>query len=225
MRHGVQEISRDWQAPLDFCDLIVQVADDLASLDTADLTFFAEPYPGHWRSIGVNMARALPGLLTVRHSASRACERASSGVHNRLMPNIATVLKAEIVRLARKELRGQIDPLKKSLSASRAEVAALKRKVVDLERQIRHASRVQSEVAAVPEPELLGADDVSRFRFRAGGMVSNRKRLGLSASDFGLLVGASGQSVYAWEQGKARPRGKNLAAIVALRGIGKREVV
>jgi transcriptional regulator with XRE-family HTH domain len=54
---------------------------------------------------------------------------------------------------------------------------------------------------------------------------SNRKRLGLSAADFGLLVGASGQSVYAWEQGKARPRGKNLAAIAALRGVGKREVV
>jgi DNA-binding transcriptional regulator YiaG len=56
-------------------------------------------------------------------------------------------------------------------------------------------------------------------------MASNRKRLGLSAADFGLLVGASGQSVYAWEQGKARPRGKNLAAIAALRGVGKREVV
>ncbi len=62
------------------------------------------------------------------------------------------------------------------------------------------------------------------FRFRASGMASNRKRLGLSAADFGLLVGASGQSVYAWEQGKARPRGKSLAAIAALRGIGKREV-
>lgn len=56
-------------------------------------------------------------------------------------------------------------------------------------------------------------------------MASNRKRLGLSAADFGLLVGASGLSEYAWEQGKGRPRGKNLAAIAALRGVGKREVV
>ena len=140
------------------------------------------------------------------------------------MPNIATVLKAEVVRLARKELREQVDPLRKSLSASRAEVAALKRKVSDLERQIRHASRVLPDVPAVPQAELSSAEDVSRFRFRAGGMASNRKRLGLSASDFGLLVGASGQSVYAWEQGNARPRGKSLAAIAALRGIGKREV-
>ena len=62
------------------------------------------------------------------------------------------------------------------------------------------------------------------FRFRAQGMASNRKRLKLSAEDFGLLVGAMGQSIYAWESGKSEPRPKNLAAIAALRGIGKREV-
>jgi DNA-binding transcriptional regulator YiaG len=55
-------------------------------------------------------------------------------------------------------------------------------------------------------------------------MAANRKRLGLSAADFGLLVGATGQSIYAWETGKAKPRPKALAAIAALRGIGKREV-
>ena len=62
------------------------------------------------------------------------------------------------------------------------------------------------------------------LRFRAEGMLSNRKRLGLSAADFGLLVGATGQSVYSWEQGKSKPRAKALAAIAALRGVGKREV-
>ena len=55
-------------------------------------------------------------------------------------------------------------------------------------------------------------------------MASNRKRLGLSAADFGLLVGATGQSVYSWEAGKSKPRAGALAAIAALRGIGKREV-
>lgn len=55
-------------------------------------------------------------------------------------------------------------------------------------------------------------------------MASNRKRLGLSAHDFGLLIGTTGQSVYAWEQGKSKPRAANLTAIAALRGMGKREV-
>jgi len=37
-------------------------------------------------------------------------------------------------------------------------------------------------------------------------------------------VGATGQSIYAWEAGKAKPRPQALASIAALRGIGKREV-
>lgn len=55
-------------------------------------------------------------------------------------------------------------------------------------------------------------------------MAANRERLELSAADFGLLVGATGQSIYAWGSGKARRRPGALAAIAALRGIGKREV-
>ena len=47
--------------------------------------------------------------------------------------------------------------------------------------------------------------------------------LGLSAQAFGDLIGASGQSVYKWEEGKTRPRAKNLPAIAALRTMGKKE--
>jgi len=138
------------------------------------------------------------------------------------MPNIASVLKAEIVRLARKELRSEVDSIRKALAAARAESAALKRRVSELERSVRQSARAAPARPPSPTAVEEGAD---KFRFRASGMASNRKRLGLSAADFGLLVGASGQSVYAWEQGNARPRGKNLAAIAALRGVGKREVV
>jgi DNA-binding transcriptional regulator YiaG len=142
------------------------------------------------------------------------------------MPNIASVLKAEIVRLARKELRSEVDSIRKALVAARAESAALKRRVSELERSVRQSARAAHARSPSPSPSAVEeADGADKFRFRASGMASNRKRLGLSAADFGLLVGASGQSVYAWEQGKARPRGRNLAAIAALRGIGKREVV
>ena len=157
--------------------------------------------------------------------AVRCLQRAvPSAWHNRSMPNIASVLKAEIVRLARKELRGEVDSIRKALAAARAESAALKRRVGELERSVRQSARAAPARPPSP-PAGKEADGADKFRFRASGMASNRKRLGLSAADFGLLVGASGQSVYAWEQGKARPRGKNLAAIAALRGVGKREVV
>lgn len=140
------------------------------------------------------------------------------------MPNIASVLKAEIVRLARKELRGQVDALRKSQAASRAEVLALKRRVGELEKAIKQAQRTGARAARASEPPASDDVEAGRLRFRAAGMASNRRRLGLSAADFGLLVGASGQSVYAWEQGKAKPRGGHLAAIASLRSIGKREV-
>ena len=39
----------------------------------------------------------------------------------------------------------------------------------------------------------------------------------------GVLLGASGQSVYKWEDGKARPRAKHLPAIAALRTLGKKQ--
>jgi DNA-binding XRE family transcriptional regulator len=64
---------------------------------------------------------------------------------------------------------------------------------------------------------------VRTLRFTAKGLASQRSRLGLSAHECGLLVGASGQSIYNWEDGKARPRAKHLQALAALRGMGKKE--
>ena len=39
------------------------------------------------------------------------------------------------------------------------------------------------------------------------------------------VVGVTGQTVYNWEQGKSKPRDEQLAALVAVRELGKREAV
>jgi len=144
------------------------------------------------------------------------------------MPNIATVFKSEIARLARKELRANTDGLRKTVAAQRSEIANLKRQVQALEsvvkRLAKSADAAQGHSTPRAADESAGTAESSGLRFRAAGMAANRKRLGLSAADFGLLVGATGQSIYAWEAGKAKPRPQALAAIAALRGIGKREV-
>lgn len=144
-----------------------------------------------------------------------------------LMTNIATVLKSEISRIARKQSRVEVEALKKAASANRAEIAALKRRLLDLERAVKALTKTQ--LASVRQKAAAGndeaeADSMATTRFNAKGMASNRKRLGLTASDFGLLIGTTEQSVYAWERGKTQPRAKSLAAIAALRGMGKREV-
>ena len=133
------------------------------------------------------------------------------------MTNLASLLKNEIARVARKEVRAQTHGLKKAVATYRAEIAALKRRAAELEQQLRR----QSKARAVPDG--AEADAPKALRFTAKGLASQRKRLGLSAHDCGLLVGASGQSIYNWEDGSARPRARNLQAVAALRTMGKKE--
>ncbi len=140
------------------------------------------------------------------------------------MPNIASVLKSEITRIARKEIRGELESLKKSVGSYRSEIAALKRRAQSLEQALK---RVQKSMPkAGPLPNSLPIEGAGKtLRFSAKGLASQRQRLGLSADAVGMLVGASGQSVYNWEAGKARPRAIHLAAIAALRGLSKTQAV
>ncbi len=49
--------------------------------------------------------------------------------------------------------------------------------------------------------------------------------MGLSAADYATLVGVGAQTIYNWEQGKSKPRVQQLAALLAVRSLGKREAV
>ena len=135
------------------------------------------------------------------------------------MPNIASVLKLEIARIARKEVRAQTLGLKKIVTAGRSEIAALKRRSAKLEQEVRRfRRRAGSDRSAADAGQSPKAP-----RFSAKSLASQRRRLQLSAQDCGLLIGASSQSVYNWEQGKARPQERHIRAIAALRSLGKRE--
>ena len=103
--------------------------------------------------------------------------------------------------------------------AHRAEIAALKRLTLAPEQELRRLNKARAKVAPVVAMEVSPQE----VRFSAKGLASQRQRLALSADDCGLLLGASGQSIYNWEQGKARPQAKHLPAIAALRAMGKRE--
>ena len=133
------------------------------------------------------------------------------------MPNIASLLKEEILRLARKEIRNETAGLKKASATYRAEIAALKRRVTDLERQVGRVGKLAAKATQEAAP-----DAETKLRFSAKGLAKHRQRLGLSAADLGALLGVTAQSVYNWETGKTRPRDEQVAAIAALRAMGKR---
>jgi DNA-binding transcriptional regulator YiaG len=136
--------------------------------------------------------------------------------HNAGMPNIASILKSEIARVARKEIRAEVETLKKAVGTYRSEIAALKRRAQALEKALKQSQKSQ------PKPEPIEVAETGKaMRFSAKGLAKHRQRLGLSADAIGLLIGASGQSIYNWEDGKARPRASHLSAIAALRGLSK----
>jgi DNA-binding transcriptional regulator YiaG len=134
--------------------------------------------------------------------------------------NIATVLKNEISRVARKEVRNETQQLKKSVVHYRTEIAALKRRVAELER----ATKRDRKAPGKPALAAQSTEKPQRMTFSASGLAAQRKKLGLSANEMGALVGVTGQSIYKWEQGKAKPRAAQLMTLRAMRGLGKKAV-
>jgi len=132
------------------------------------------------------------------------------------MTQLATALKHEIRRLARKEIKAQTGHTAKAVAQYRREIAKLKRQLQVQEKRI---AFLQSQLgkAAAPTTELNGS------RFSARSAKAQRRRTGLSAADYAKLVGVSPLTIYNWENGKSRPRQEQFAALVAVRGLGKRE--
>jgi DNA-binding transcriptional regulator YiaG len=135
------------------------------------------------------------------------------------MASIGTTLRQEISRLARREIRGQVQAIKKASAQYRRHIAALKRQVATLERRVAAFLRQTLERPSAAK----SSPTASKVRFVPKGLRAQRGRLGLSAADYGRLAGVSAQSIYNWEQGHATPRAEQLAALAALRSIGTRE--
>lgn len=135
------------------------------------------------------------------------------------MANIATLLKEEISRLSRRQVRTLVEATRKATAQHRRHIAALKRQVTKLERQV---ALLERRVLTTPPARTAEADG-KRIRFVAKGLRSQRARLGMSASDYGKLIGVTAQTVYNWERGAAIPRHGQLTSLAAVRGIGKRE--
>jgi DNA-binding transcriptional regulator YiaG len=137
------------------------------------------------------------------------------------MPNLASVLKDEIRRLARREIRSQVAVTKRAATQHRRDIAELKRLVKDLSKRVgfleaQEKKRVKKPVAEAPSGQV---------RFSPRWLKVHREKLGLSAADYGRLVGVSGLTIYNWEGGKAKPRREKVGVLAAMRGLGKREAL
>jgi DNA-binding transcriptional regulator YiaG len=133
------------------------------------------------------------------------------------MADVGGVLRQEIVRLARRELRAELAPFKKARAEQRQAIALLKREVKQLQQAVasRRKGGLSLKVAAAP------ATGATNLRFVAKGLKAQRARLGLSATDYGKLVGVSHQTVRNWEEGVSKPSASDLVLIDGLRRTSK----
>jgi len=130
------------------------------------------------------------------------------------------VINEQIRRLARREIKSNTKSVKKSTTKYRHSIATLKQQMATLTKRLAYVERQLSKAPAA------AAEAPEKGRFRAIGVKAHRSKLGLSANEYGKLVGVSGLTIYNWESGKARPRNRETAAKwLAIRGLGKKEAL
>ena len=135
------------------------------------------------------------------------------------MPNFAQSIKNEITRLARREIRSQTLSLRKSSLQHRKEIAELKRQAAELKTEVKRLGKLCSGGISPQKAQ----DETVTHRFSAKSVIAQRKRLGISANDFGKLIGVSGVTIYAWEQGRSHPRKAQVKALGSVRAFGKKQ--
>ena len=95
------------------------------------------------------------------------------------MSTFAASFKAEVVRLARKEAKAAVTPIKKPSGSNRKALVDLKRRVATLEKECR---RLGGLLAKVPQPKTEPAEG-QKARITAKGLRSLRRKLGLTGEE------------------------------------------
>ena len=144
------------------------------------------------------------------------------------MNTFSNAFRAEVVRMARKELKPELQGMRKTITSHRSEIAALKREVKALTSQLKATQR---QVKVVDEPKTkTGIEDSAlrkprQIHFNAQALVEKRAALGLTQKEMAQLLGASALSVYKWESGQVHPRAAQLERIAEVLKLGKRKAL
>ena len=135
--------------------------------------------------------------------------------------SLVNELKAEITRLARKEIKKELGPVKKVNANQRGYIADLRKEIADLQKEV---ARLKREGArTVPAVEKAPS---RKFWITGKGVKSLREKLQLTQGALAELAGVSVQSVVNWESrtGKIAFRKPETAArMQEIRGMTKRE--
>lgn len=151
------------------------------------------------------------------------------------MTSFADSLKREIARVARKELRDEITSLRKTTSAQRLEISAVKKQLHAMQSRLRQLEKSNSQTPKVPKsPNPLDGGSsaaISKGKpgrkviFTAERLKTQRARLGFTQDQMARLLEVSALSIWKWESGGAAPRASRVPQILQRLSLGKREAL
>ena len=124
--------------------------------------------------------------------------------------------------MARKELKPELQGMRKAITGHRSEIAALKREVKSLTSKLKAAQR-QTKVgggAASDQPKVSKRAAREQFVFAPEMLVQMRNALGATQLQMAALLAVSPLSYSRWEKGQTQPRTKQLAKIEELVSMG-----
>lgn len=137
------------------------------------------------------------------------------------MPNIAAVLREEIIRLARREIRATMRPLKKRVIELTRTNASLRKTVPALEKAVAELEK-EAETRRL-HGVRAGAKELEGVRIGPRSIQAQRKRLKLTRAEFAQLAGVSENTIYLWETGQVSPKEKRRAVLVGLRKLAAKD--
>lgn len=138
------------------------------------------------------------------------------------MAAFAESFRSEITRLARKELKGELEAIRKGLASQRTEIVALKEATTEirqLQRSSASASKRVVDAPAAPAGKPRKNTGVEA-NFGPAAFKACRIELGMTQRQMATLVNASLASLVRWENG-TQPRGPALQRIADVMSMGK----
>jgi len=137
------------------------------------------------------------------------------------MSKLETIIKSEIVRLAKREVRKISVPLGRDVRFLKSGVSELRKAVLTLQRI---TANQQKELERGKMPLEAAPEEVKMSRFSPRLVRSLRGHLGITQKELAILTEVTVGAVHQWESGQFKPSMKKKAVMVALRKLGRREV-
>jgi len=137
------------------------------------------------------------------------------------MGKVESTIRSEILRLAKREVRGFFLPLKREMRATKLKLSAISKRFGLLDRLAREKMREDESKKLRLE---ASPEEVKASRFTPARIRKLRKKLGISQRELGILTGVTIGAVGLWEKGKFRPSMDKKSMLVALRKLRKREI-